>query len=68
MRLVLVTAAVEAVVLVTVLPVADIAVGRGAELPVALIKNTQKSNEQFDVCHFNLSVLDAFYTFRYFTV
>lgn len=42
MRLVLVTEAVEVVVLVTVLPAADIAVGRGAELPVALIKNKKK--------------------------
>lgn len=36
-RLVLVTVVVEVVELVTVLPVADIAAGRGAELPVALL-------------------------------
>lgn len=42
MRLVLVTV-VEVVVLVTVLPVADIAAGRGAGLPVALRKNTKKA-------------------------
>lgn len=41
-RLVLVTVVVEVVELVTVLPVADIAAGRGAELPVALRKNTKK--------------------------
>lgn len=45
MRLVLVTEAVEVVVLVTVLPAADIAVGRGAELPVALIKNKKKKKK-----------------------
>jgi len=39
-RLVLVT--VEVVVLVAVLPVADIAAGRGAVLPGALRKNTKK--------------------------
>lgn len=43
MRLVLVTVVEEVVVLVTVLPVADIAAGRGAGLPVALRKNTKKA-------------------------
>jgi hypothetical protein len=43
-RLVLVTVEVEVVVLVTVLPVADIAAGRGAGLPVALRTNTQKKS------------------------
>lgn len=46
MRLVLVTVVVvvvvEVAVLVTVLPVADIAAGRGAELPVALRTNKKE--------------------------
>jgi len=72
-RLVLVT--VEVVVLVTVLPVADLAAGRGAVLPGALRKNTKKklmstSERVMSVwcLPFKLSILDAFHTFRYFSV
>lgn len=45
-RLVLGTAEVDVVVLVTVLPVAEVAAGRGAELPVALREKTKENCEQ----------------------
>lgn len=41
-RLVLGTAEADVVVPVTVLPVAEVAAGRGAELPVALRENKEK--------------------------
>ncbi len=41
-RLVLGTAEVDVVVPVTVLPVAEVAAGRGAELPVALRENKEE--------------------------
>ncbi len=66
-RLVLGTAELDVVVPVTVLPVAEVAAGRGAEIPVALRENKDDkvivSSLEKDWCLFDVS----FY-FRYFAL